>query len=369
MLSTKTRIGILFLGMGIFLGAFGINQLLVATNSALNPTNISLYQTSTTITYTWENGTLGESDTLSMTINAGDTSTYSTVEATVGETEIDYMVDYDSGEFIKNGEKSGNYTLFWIPVHNPMISFWAFMQFENTSVIDPIGLLGPINASYVLVIGEEKVYWDTPQGLDGAQFSFVIRLYDENNTKVAEGLMDSTCGFLETLNGGATQGSLTIVSPGLFLVSRNRYNLLLWTPILAGISCVIIYLLMKKRGIAKDIKEEVMLLFGVAISVDMVDIIVDVWFYSWFGMTWMLLMHLGFFILYSLICLRLGYGIKWAFPAFIEVTFVFVMNWFVGDFYVPHITAFMGMLVSYLAMLYRSGFPKRDKRDKLSIIF
>jgi len=369
MLSTKTRLSILFLGMGIFLGAVTINQILILADSALNPLNINLYQTSTTISYSWENGTLGHNAALNLEITAGSSGQLTSVKATKGNNVTNYQCDYDTGEFIMDGKKSGNYTIFWIPVNNPMLNAWTFQQFENTSVIDPVGILGAVNTSYTLVIGEKKVYWETPQAMDGAQFSFVVLFYDENNVKVAEGLMDSTCGFLETLEGGPDHATLTVSDTGLFLVSRNRYNILLWTPIIAGIASVVLLVLMKKREISKEIQEEVMLLLGIAISVDIVDIIIDVWFYSWLGMDGMLYLHLGLFAVYSLICLRLGYGIKWAYPAFLEVAFVFVMNRFVGDPYVPHITAFMGLFAAYLAILFRSGFPKRDKRDKLSLLF
>ena len=355
--------------MAAFLGAFGLNQLFIVINSPFNPTNIKLYQTTTTVSYSWNNGTLGHSSQLTLDITAGSSGTFTSVKAKLGDTEINYNIDYNSGEFIDINQKSGNYTIFWIPVNNPMLNPWALKLFESTSVIDPVGLIGPVNASYTLVMGEEKVYWDTPQGLDGAQFSFVIRLYDSNNTKVAEGLMDSTCGFLELFDGGSNQASITIISAGVFAVSRNRYNVLLWTPIIAAISCIVVMILMKKREVAKEIQEEVMLILGIAISVVMVDIVIDVWFYSWLGMNGMLLLHLGLAALYSLICIRLGYGIKWAYPAFLEVAFVFVMNLFVGDPYVPHITAFMGLFAAYLAILFRSGIPKRYNRSKYNLLF
>ena len=368
MLTAKTRLTILLVGSLIFLGGYGINQLLIITDSALNPTDINLYQTSTKIVYTWENGTLGHSSSLTLDIYAGSSTNYTTVYATLGDTSITYQCDYDSGEFIANGEKSGNYTIFWIPVGNPMLNAWDFKLFESTSVIDPVGIIGPVNASYTLVIGEEKVWWDTPPEMDGAQFSFVIDIYDENNVKVAQGLMDSTCGLLEILEGTNNPDQLSLLSPGEFFVSRNRWNMLIWVPLLSIISVVVSFIYMKKKNVDKAVIEEVMLLLGVAISVNMVDIIIDVWFYARFGQEIMIWMHLGFFALFALISLRLYNEIKWALPAFLEVAFVFAMTRFVGDPYVPHMTAFMGMYCAYLAMLFRSGYPKREGKDKLSLI-
>lgn len=71
---------------------------------------------------------------------------------------------------------------------------------------------------------------------------------------------------------------------------------------------------------------------------------------------------------YALVCIRLKCGLKWVLPAFLEVAFLFVMTRFVGDSYIPHITAFMGLLVTYFAMLFRNNIDKKKHDEKLDFI-
>jgi len=66
--------------------------------------------------------------------------------------------------------------------------------------------------------------------------------------------------------------------------------------------------------------------------------------------------------------LRLKYGLKWSFPAFIEVAFVWCMNFAVGDPYVPHITASMGLFITFFMMVFRSGLEKRGYDGVIDII-
>ena len=82
----------------------------------------------------------------------------------------------------------------------------------------------------------------------------------------------------------------------------------------------------------------------------------------------MLILHLATLVCYALVCVRLKYGLKWVLPAFLEVAFIFAMTNFVGDPYVPHITAFLGLIVTYFAMLFRSSIDKKKYDDKLEFI-
>ncbi len=365
MLNSKQRLTVLILGTLVFVVPALINQILILTNSPLNPTNVNLYQTSTTIKYVYEPGEKDPDEkTLEFDITADEDKGVTEVEGSLDKHEFKYKVDYETGEILN---KDDTYTLFWIPVTNPMLSGWNYKDEVEYDVMDTIGLLGVVNEKYTLIVGEPKVYWDVPPKLAGAQFSFVIELFDENDTKVADGLMDSTCGFLEILEGGKNNIKLTIESPGNFAISRNRNQMLLWG-IVCGIAFPIVaFFVLKKKGVDKKTTEEFVLMLAVGSSVVLVDIDIDVWFYAALGQTTVMILHLGLCVAYMLICLRLKIGIKWAFPAFLEVAFVFAMTNFVGDPYVPHITAFMGLYASYLAMLFASGMEKRGYESKLDI--
>lgn len=369
MLNAKERLGILILGMMVFLTPFLINQILIIVNSPLNPTEINLYQFDTKIEYTYEEGTYEGEDgnyVLDITVPDNPEEEYNQISVS-GEEETEYKADYETGKYVEGGEVQDVYTIFWVPVKNPMLNFWEFIENREFDVVDPIGLIGSVGEQYKLVIGERKVYWDVAPGLDGAQFSFVIDIFDQNDTKVAEGLMDSTCGFLEVLDATG-KGKIEIQDPGNFPISRNRYNMLWWGIICAVAAPVLVYIFLKKKEVQKDKIEEITLLLGVSSTVVLFDIIIDVWFYARIGRSGMLYIHLGLFATYALICWYLKYGIKWALPAFLEVAFVFAITTFVGDPYVPHITAFMGLYASYLAMLFRSGLEKRGYENKLDII-
>jgi hypothetical protein len=93
----------------------------------------------------------------------------------------------------------------------------------------------------------------------------------------------------------------------------------------------------------------------------MVDIYVDVWLYAIFGFMGNLLLHIGVAIGLLAICFYQNYKIKWTIPAFLEVAFLLPMVLVVGDNYVPHLTAFMGLIITWLIMVYISGYPSQPK--------
>ena len=370
MLTSKKRLAVLIIGIIIFIGPFVINQTLILLNSPLNPTNVNLYQYTTEIEYEFQEGDIdADTESLTLDIEVGDDpeDDYTQVEAELDKSKANYEMEYKSGKYVEGGDVKDKYTFFWIPVKNPMLTAGEFAEEEEYEIIDPLGLLGNSSKTYTLVVGEKKVFWDVPAGMDGAQFSFIINIYDENDSKVADGLMDSTCGFLEVLDA-KDRGFLEIKDPGEYPVSRNRYNMLWWGLAFAIAAPFVCFLILKKKEVDIEEIKEFVLLVGIAGSVVIIDIIIDVWFYARIGRSGMLYMHLGCFAVYALVCAYLKYGIKWALPAFLEVAFVFAMTSFVGDPYVPHITAFMGLYASYLAILYRSGIDKKRYDDKLDIL-
>lgn len=368
MLDAKKRLAVLLIGAIALIAPFLVNQILILVDSPLNRTNINLFQTSTQIVYTYESGKYGESDTLELTILADSSTGVTSVIAEFDGKQESFNCDYETGKLIVGGAVSEYYTMFFIPVKNPMLTLGDFAEQTEFDIMDPIGILGTKNQLYTLRIGEKKVYWDVNPEIAGAQFSFIIDFYDSGDYKIGDGLMDSTCGFLEILEGGSSNIKLTILSPGNYEISRNRMNMLLWSFVIGIPLPFISYFILRKKDFDKDDAKEFTLLVAVAVSVVIIDIDIDVWFYAWLGQSGMIYLHLITAVVYALICLYLKYGIKWVFPAFLEVGFLFAMTTFVGDPYVPHLTAFMGLYASYLAMLFRSGFDKKEYDTKLDII-
>lgn len=370
MLDAKKRLAVLIIGGLALIAPFVVNQLLILLDSPLNRTDISLYQTSSRIIYDYESGKLNDqTSTFDLIIQVPDPQTgFTSVRAEYGGKQVSFECDYETGKVIQGGVVSEYYTMFFVPVENPMLTFGQPVEQSEFEIIDIIGFFGSENEIYTLQIGERKVYWDVNPGVDGAQFSLEITLYDSNGINIAEGLIDSTCGFLEVIQGGDSNAELTLSSPGNYAMSRNRDNMLLWGLIIGIPLPFVCFIILKQRDVDKEEAMEFSLLVGVAVSVVLIDIIIDVWFYAWFGKDWMLYIHLIATALYGLVCLYLRYGIKWIFPAFLEVAFIFAMTNFVGDPYVPHLTAFMGLYASYLAMLFRSGLDKKGYDSKLDII-
>jgi hypothetical protein len=368
MLNSRNKILILLLAILVFAIPALINQLATSLNLKVNPTNINLYQSNTTVEYLYENGTYGISSTLTLQIDANVTSKITKITVNLGGSIRSYYCNYTTGCWLDNGTPTANYTIFWILVQNPMLHGWEFALFKNTSVVDPIGLIGPTGAIYTLIIGRKIVYWDVAPAEDGAQFSFEITLYNSELIKVADGIMDSTCGFLEILQGGPNNARIEIASPGSFQISRNRYIMLTWGLVFAIGLPIASFAFMKWKKVEKNKIEEFTLLVAVGSSATIIDIDLDVWFYARLGFEGMLLVHFITIVCYALICVRLKYGIKWCILGFMEILYVFAITKFVGDPYVPHLTAFMGLLLTFLAMVFRSGIDKKNYDDKLDFV-
>ena len=61
-------------------------------------------------------------------------------------------------------------------------------------------------------------------------------------------------------------------------------------------------------------------------------------------------------------------GFKWSIPAILEILFLIAMVGATNDLYVPHLTAFMGLTISWLCLLWAMGYkwiPSKSKLGKL----
>ena len=94
-----------------------MNQIAIMLNLSVNPRDIKLFQTTTTISYEYENGIYGHSSSLTLDIDATDLTT-ATVKSTLDGVERNWEVDYDTGYY----KDTNRYTIFWIYVTNPMLS-------------------------------------------------------------------------------------------------------------------------------------------------------------------------------------------------------------------------------------------------------
>jgi hypothetical protein len=216
-------------------------------------------------------------------------------------------------------------------------------------------LIGPQNANYTAIVDRKTVYWALDASLQGAQFSFIVTFYNTTTNEVAGVAMyDSTCGMLFTLNGGSPYVDVKLLETS-YLISRNRFTVIPWAIGVFAALPIVAYILMKKRWkLENETINEVVLLLGAGGAAFCIDVYYDVWFYAILGFEGSLLLHLGVTVGFGLLCLYKKYNLKCITPAILELAFVISMVVFVGDDYVPHLTAFWGLIISWLIMLYMS---------------
>jgi hypothetical protein len=354
MLKTKHRFLIILSITLAIAGASLVNQIAIMLN--INPKDPLFFATQNSALFQYNDG-FSNNKTITITVNELNPA-WSNVSITIDSTE--YLSITPDG-FYNNTEY---YTIFWLHVPNPLISGTSFgvVVGRSFNITDPIGLIGPKNANYTAIIDRKLVLWPLEPGLHGAQYSFQVTFYNQSNSMViAQGIYDSTCGMLFVLKGGSPYVQVQLLET-TYPISRNRMMSWPWALGLSVGVTVIAYVLMKKKWQldAEQIRE-ITLLMAAGVAVTMVDIYVDVWLYAIFGFMGNLLLHIGVAIGLLAICFYQNYKIKWTIPAFLEVAFLLPMVLVVGDNYVPHLTAFMGLIITWLIMVYISGYPSQPK--------
>ncbi|MHA1130159.1 MAG: hypothetical protein ACTSQQ_05065, partial [Candidatus Helarchaeota archaeon] len=256
---------------------------------------------------------------------------------------------------------SERYTIFWLHIKNVQLEGITFGAEPGTkfNVTDPIGLIGPQNGNYTAIIERKIVYWATDAPILGAQFSFIVNFYNEtDNVVMGQAMYDSTCGILFTLQGGFPYTQVKLQETN-YPISRNRLTVFPWViGLFTGLIAVSVILMKKRWHLENETITEVALLLTAGGAVFIVDVFVDVWFYATLGFAGNLLLHISVTAGLLAVCLYKKYNIKCITPAILEVAFVFSMATFVGDTYVPHLTAFWGLITSWLIMLYMSKYPQ-----------
>jgi len=357
MLRTKYRLFILLAIAGTIAGASLVNQIAVYLN--INPQDPLLFDTQYYARFNYNNGT--NDRVLSLTV-AQLGSPWSNVSIQVDLTETWHSITpegfYDT---------TNRYTLFWVHVPNPLTSGTEFGITVGTSfnMTDPIGLIGPAGSNYTGIVTDKFVVWPTESGIDGlhgAQFSFQITFYNiSNNAVIAQGVYDSTCGMLFSLDGGSPFIQVELVSTD-YPISRNRMMSWPWAlGLSAGITVLAFFFMKKKTELESETIKEITILMAAGVAAIMVDIYFDVWLYAMFGFMGSMLLHIGVAIGLAAICFYQKYKLKWIIPAILEVAFIIPMVFAMGDPYVPLMTASMGLVITWLIMVYMAGYPKQPE--------
>lgn len=321
-----------------------INRIAVELN--INPKDPLLFETNHVAQFHYNNGTADL--TMILTVTEVE-SNWANVSIQMGDKTVWIQPSLD-------GLLQGRYTIFWLHVINPQIQS-IFGEIPGTvfNVTDPVGLIGSQNANYTAIITRRTVYWAVDAPLHGAQFSFIVTFYSTTTNEVAGVAMyDSTCGLLFTLNGGSPYVDVKLLETS-YPISRNRLTVIPWAiGVFVGLTIVAYILLKKHWKLENDTINEVVLLLGAGGAAFCIDVYYDVWFYAILGFEGSLLLHLGATIGLGLLCLYKKYNLKCITPAILELAFVISMVVFVGDNFVPHLTAFWGLIFSWLIMLYMS---------------
>ncbi len=330
----------------------------IAVELDINPKDPLLFESQYTASFEYNNATNDLPLTLTV-IQVHPESNWANVSIQVGDSL--YWIQPTLDGFLENTSK--RYSIFWLHVGNVQLEGVIFGAEAGTefNVTDPIGLIGPPNANYTAIIDRKIVNWALEPGLHGAQFSFIVTFYNEsNNVVMGTAMYDSTCGMLFTLSGGYPYSQVKLITTN-YPISRNRMTIIPWAIGLFVGLAVVAYILMKKRWkLETDTIREITLLLIAGGTAFTVDVYVDVWFYAVLGFWNCMLLHLGITLGFAAICLYRKYNLKCIVPAVLELAFILSMVAFVGDTFVPHLTAFWGLIFSWFIMLYMSKFPPTE---------
>lgn len=356
-MSTNTRAAVLFAALAV--GALGalVNEVLVVVEGPLdvNVKEAYFFERPNVATYRYNNGTAGDEQVLVLrgeVLNA----TARNVTLTVDGSLLGSFVASPDGTLPGTG---GAYSIWWLFIPNPVLMKWGATEYN---VVDPTGFLGVPGKNYTASVTGRSVYWPTEKfqaALLGAQAALDLVLLDDAGRVVAEARLDLTCGVIMEGRGDASGlgASLKLVET-TFPMSRNRLVLLALGAALS-IAFVLLALATSERkfGLSHEQRSEVVTLLSLGCAAILLEE-VDIWFYVPFGEDGMQGLHLAFLACMAVACWRFGYGYKWLIPAATEVAFVFTITTFVGEPFVPVLTANLGSTLSWVAMVWASGYER-----------
>jgi hypothetical protein len=354
--------------MGIALGSVLIARFLDLGTNVQDPL---YFDSPTSSRFTWDNGTTTQTmDLISTPIN----QTHSFCNISLNGQPSAWFLVNQSGQYIDptTNQPTNNHTIFWVHIiaTGSVGSETSDQVGKNYSIFDPIGLLGAPNTEYVLTITAKYVYWAEEAGLHGAQFSLKFDVRTLGGVKIAEGEMDKTCGmlFILKISNGDFQ-TVELIDTN-YDISRNR--LTAW-PIAIGLAIgapivAFCFLHFRKKWELKD-NLTVTLLIALGLVTFIFDFMVDIWMYAPLRLAGNLIAHILIAAGFAAYVIWKKLGFKWVIPAILEILFVGVITAATGDAYVPHLTAFMGLTISWLCILWASGYERPESTTKLGKIF
>lgn len=365
MLTTKRRLVILLLL--VIMGGISVFSIVAARvlNLGSNTQDPLYFDSSTNSKFLYNNGT--------ELLDLYFTST--PLNATQFQAEISYDLKVfrfnvtPDGRYIDGARVTDNYSIFWVHIIVAGSGGSEVGQNvgRNFSIFDTIGILGDPNTEYKLTITDTSVYWPEEAGLLGAQFSLIFEVRSLGGLLVASGEMDMTCGMLFHVEIGTSNGLQTLkLIETDYDISRNRISGIPWIIGVCIATPCIVFLYShyrKKEEIPLTIETTFLVAAGGAVL--LVDFFIDIWMYAPLGFAGNLLLHVGVVGIFAAFCIWKQYGFKWVIPGILEIAYVGVMVLATGDSYVPHLTAFMGLTVTWLVMLYASGLPHPQSKSKL----
>lgn len=350
---------------GVAALAYGLpivfNYIATAASTSFNPRNPSLYQYETTLWYAYENGTRGATGSLELDISQVEGSPRATVTATMCTTGTDsgpgttathvvtYEAETETGRLV-NGSR---YTLFWVfTLNNLLDPAGVLLEEREMDVVDPVGLLGAAGANYTLVFDRKWNYWVVPKLLFGAQYSFLVDIYDVNDQKVGVATYDSTSGLLELVEGRV---GLSLEDPGIYPMSRHRLTIM-WAALVAVVAVpAATYGVLRKKCVDPRVRGDLTLLVTLGSVAEFVDFILDVWIYAYIGIPVMTGLHVALVAAFIVACRRLEVHPLWVTPMLLEVGFAIGLFVHTAVPFYPSLTVGLGTFLSYLCILYRVG--------------
>jgi hypothetical protein len=364
MLTTKRRLMIFLLLL--IMGGLSVFSIVAARilNLGSNVQDPLYFSKLTSSKFLYNNGTqILDFQFDSVPLNA----THYQAHITYGSTAINYNVTSD-GRFIDQGRITNNYSIFWVHIIEPGSGGSEFGKNIGRTfhIFDNIGILGENNTEYILTITAGTVYWPLEASLLGAQASLTFEVRSLAGVLIATGVMDLTCGMVFQLNIG-TSGLRTFeLIDTSYDISRNRLTGLpmVIISIIAAPCLAFLYLHYRKKE-ELSLTLETTFLVAAGGLVLLVDFYIDIWMYAPLGLAGNLLLHAGIVGIFAAFCIWKQYGLKWVIPGILEIAYVGVIVLATGDSYVPHLTAFMGLTITWLVMLYASGIPHPQSKSKL----
>lgn len=380
-LNWKTRLLILFLIILAAATSFLINQIVIKSPSSINEEDPIFYNYNSAKFY-YNNNTMAETKDQILEIqNNKINQTHVNVSISIDDKlQGSFLVNPNNGTVYQDGKCEGNYSIWWIHVPNPMLTFGQGLKVGTEfSVIDPTGFIDDKWENYTMVVDAKVVWWPEDQKFSkilGAQASFEVSFYS-NESKAATATFDLTVGFVELWDGGSgtrARQSLALYDTD-YPISRNRLTAFPGVILSGVIIIVIAYIFMKidwktkllRRVHLNDEKRLNTTLLMIAGLIAVIIEYIDIWFYNPLGLAGNVLLHTGYLGFLFVICFIQKKHFGWTIPALLEISFIIAMTFLVGDPYVPHLTAFMGSTISWIALVLVSGLKCNWDEGKTKI--